>query len=233
MDLLGTFRVKLASTGFKKNANLGKLPRKWLNIDIFSKEEKYQLVIEKEEITKIKRSRHPQVWLENKNCWIRDDKKGEYRIWKQTKIVEVKKYIKSPKTITLVKIHGTSILIDLNSILAWKLQDKERVLTIFNDINNFKFIIPGPTPIPRPFRNLAKEEQIKRLEYLKSFGYQENILNVITRGYSAKDIKQYRQKLAKKDPITGKKKLASKEETEKFLKDKIQNRKHQREKIVK
>jgi hypothetical protein len=216
MDLLGTFRVKVASEGFKKHAQPGKLPRKWLNVDIFSKEENYELITEKKEVIKRRRSHHPMLWIPEKLSkkgniikahWERNDKLGEYHTWIQTKVVEV-------------KIHGTNILVDLENILAWKLKDKERVLTIFNNIDDSKFVTPGPTPIHKPFRNLGNEEQIKRLDYLKSFGYQENTLKVIVRGYSAKDIKKTRQKLATRDE-NNKRILASKEVAIKYLEEKL------------
>lgn len=229
MDLLGTFRVKIITPGLRKEIGATANIRKWSKINIFSVKEKYRDEIQTIEVKKKRRSSHPGYWIEGKKgkkFWQRDDKKGEYREWFQTitkqKVVKVR--LQDPIEKLIIKLHGTEHVVKLEDIQYWQMRDKDRIPSI---IENPPLKEAGPTPIHKPLRNLASEEQIARLDYLKSFGYPENTLNTMMRGYSAKDIKKARQTLAKK--VDGKRILATKKEAEEFLQKRIEDRKHQKE----
>lgn len=229
MDLLGTFRVKIITPGLRKEIGATANIRKWSKINIFSVKEKYRDEIQTIEVKKKRRSSHPGYWIEGKKgkkFWQRDDKKGEYREWFQTIIKQkvVKVRLQDPIEKLIIKLHGTEHVVKLEDIQYWQMRDKDRIPSI---IENPPLKEAGPTPIHKPLRNLASEEQIARLDYLKSFGYPENTLNTMMRGYSAKDIKKARQTLAKK--VDGKRIPATKKEAEEFLQKRIEDRKHQKE----
>jgi len=230
MDLLGTFRGKIITPGRRKNTTIaiGKAPRRWSQIDIFSKIEKYETVTETIEIKKKRRSHKPGFWItktkSGKSFW-QNSKDGEYHVWFQTETV-TKKVIKkrdTPITVIILKEHGLNHILKLEDIYCW---EKSQIDKLPSEIliPSIQIVEAGPTPIPKRFRNLSSEEQIKRLEYLKSFGYPENTIHVIIRGYSAKDIKRVRRKYGTKND-KGKIVPISKVEAEKLLQEKIEKRK--------
>jgi hypothetical protein len=233
MDLLGTFRVKLATTGFKKHAGTGKFPKRWYNIDIFSKKEKHILTTEIVEVVKHKRSHHPMTLIPEKLSkrgnvikahYVRDDKYGVYKTWTQTIKIKKQKWIldKDVKEVLIGKIHGTEIPIDIKNIVCWRKLDESKIP---KQIVNPILKEPGITPYHKPVRTCSTKEKQLRYNYLLENGFLENTINVIERGYSAKDIKNARKKLATKDNITKKKVLASRIDAEKFLKEKLAKRK--------
>jgi len=139
---------------------------------------------------------------------------------KQNKKIIIKSWIQRVK----IKIQGKEINLETGKISEYKLQrrTKQCRITEFNDGTIEYKILPctivskdniilewihGPTPTPKASKKYSKEQ-------LKSFGYSDELINTIYRGYSAKDIKKIRKKF--KDKETNK--LLSKEETEKLIK---------------